>query len=92
MRDSLRSTPILRIDLREIGRLPLLPKGEEVALALRIQQGDEDAQMRHIHGNLRLVVKVAKGYEGRGLDLLDLISEGNIGLMKAAERFNLPGA
>jgi RNA polymerase primary sigma factor len=80
----------LRLYLREIGPVPLLTRAEEVALAKRIQQGDEAAREQMIKANLRLVVKIASQFDGYGLPLLDLISEGNLGLMKAAERFD-PG-
>ncbi len=73
--------------LYAIGQIPLASKEEEVALAHRIRKGDEEARMRLIKANLRLVVKIAHVYSNFGLPLLDLISEGNIGLMKAVERF-----
>ena len=73
--------------LREIGQVKLLTPEEEIALAERIQAGDKDAREQMIKANLRLVVKIARDYEGLGLPLLDLVSEGNIGLMKAVERF-----
>jgi RNA polymerase primary sigma factor len=73
---------------RELGRLPLLTAQEEVDLALRMRAGDEAARARLITSNLRLVVKMASSYTGRGLDLLDLVEEGNIGLMAAVERFD----
>jgi len=76
--------------LREIGRVKLLTRQEEIALATRIQQGDGEAREQMIRANLRLVVKIAQGYKGLGMPLLDLISEGNIGLMRAVERFD-PG-
>jgi RNA polymerase primary sigma factor len=72
---------------REIGRVKLLTRQEESELAERIKQGDPVARDRMIKANLRLVVKIARGYEGLGVPLLDLISEGNIGLMKAVERY-----
>ena len=72
--------------LKEIGRVPLLA-AEEAALARAAQAGDEDARRRLSEANLRLVVSVAKRYAGRGLPFLDLIQEGNLGLMKAAEKF-----
>ncbi len=78
----------IKLYLREIGRVPLLKPEEENALALRIQQGDVEAREKMIKANLRLVVKIAHDYEGLGLPLLDLINEGNIGLMKAVERFD----
>ena len=74
--------------LREIGQVKLLTPQEEIDLALRIQQGDKKAREEMIKANLRLVVKIARDYEGIGLPLMDLISEGNIGLMKAVERFD----
>jgi RNA polymerase primary sigma factor len=76
--------------LREIGQVPLLTPKEEIALAKRIKRGDKAAREHMIKANLRLVVKIARDYEGMGVPLLDLISEGNIGLMKGVERFN-PG-
>lgn len=74
--------------LREIGQVKLLTPQEEIALAIRIKQGDKKAREEMIKANLRLVVKIARDYEGIGLPLMDLISEGNIGLMKAVERFD----
>src|SRR5882762_1352987 len=78
----------LELYLREIGKVKLLTPQEEVALARRIRKGDEAAREHMIKANLRLVVKIARDYEGLGLPLLDLINEGNIGLMKGVERFN----
>jgi len=78
----------LKIYLNEIGKTPLLTIQEEIKLARRIQRGDEEARNHMIRANLRLVVKIAQDYSGLGLPLLDLISEGNIGLMKGVERFN----
>ena len=74
--------------LREIGQTPLLTPEEEIELAKRIKRGDRRARDQMIKANLRLVVKIARDYEGYGLPLLDLINEGNIGLMKGVERFN----
>jgi RNA polymerase primary sigma factor len=74
--------------LQEIGSIPLLTPEGEVALARRIQKGDSAARERMIQANLRLVVAIAKDYVNLGLPLLDLISEGNIGLMKAVDRFD----
>ncbi|HKS37050.1 MAG TPA: RNA polymerase sigma factor RpoD/SigA [Verrucomicrobiae bacterium] len=74
--------------LREIGQTPLLTVNEEVLLAKRIRKGDRKAREHMIKANLRLVVKIARDYEGYGLPLLDLINEGNIGLMKGVERFD----
>ena len=73
--------------LKEIGRVPLLTAQQEADLARAAQAGDEDARRRLSEANLRLVVSVAKRYAGRGLPFLDLIQEGNLGLMKAAEKF-----
>jgi RNA polymerase primary sigma factor len=78
----------LQLYLREIGQVKLLTPKEEIALARRIKRGDEQAREHMIKANLRLVVKIARDYEGMGLPLLDLISEGNIGLMKGVERFD----
>ena len=74
--------------LREIGQTKLITPEEEIVLAKRIAQGDEQAREHMIKANLRLVVKIARDYEEYGLPLLDLINEGNIGLMKAVERFD----
>ena len=78
----------IKLYLREIGQVPLLTIQEEIDLAARIKKGDKKAREHMIKANLRLVVKIAHDYEGFGLPLLDLISEGNIGLMKAVERFD----
>ena len=78
----------VRMYLKEIGRVPLLTAEEEVALAKRMEQGDEDAQKRLAEANLRLVVSIAKRYVGRGMLFLDLIQEGNLGLIKAVEKFD----
>jgi RNA polymerase primary sigma factor len=78
----------IRLYLREIGLVKLLTPQEEIELAARIKKGDKKAREHMIKANLRLVVKIARDYEGIGLPLLDLISEGNIGLMKAVERFD----
>jgi RNA polymerase primary sigma factor len=77
-----------RLYLREIGQIRLLTPAEEVALAKRIRKGDKKARDQMIKANLRLVVKIARDYEGCGLPLLDLINEGNIGLVKGVERFD----
>ncbi|WP_232710276.1 sigma-70 family RNA polymerase sigma factor [Mariprofundus aestuarium] len=74
--------------MREVSRYDLLTAQEEVACALAIAQGDETARQRMINANLRLVVKIARRYMGRGLPLSDLIEEGNIGLMRAVEKFD----
>jgi RNA polymerase primary sigma factor len=78
----------LQLYLREIGEVKLLTPDEEIALAKRIKKGDRLAREQMIKANLRLVVKIARDYSGLGLPLLDLINEGNIGLMKGVERFN----
>jgi RNA polymerase primary sigma factor len=78
----------IKLYLREIGQVKLLTPQEEIDLAARIKRGDKKAREQMIKANLRLVVKIARDYEGIGLPLLDLISEGNIGLMKAVERFD----
>lgn len=78
----------IKLYLQEIGKTPLLKPSEEVELAALIQQGDQKAREKMIKANLRLVVKIAHDYANFGLPLLDLISEGNIGLIKAVERFD----
>jgi RNA polymerase primary sigma factor len=78
----------IKLYLREIGKVELLSPEQEIELAARIKKGDKEARELMIKANLRLVVKIAREYEGLGLPLLDLISEGNIGLMKAVERFD----
>jgi len=78
----------IKLYLREIGQVKLLTPEQEIELADRIKKGDKKARELMIKANLRLVVKIARDYEGIGLPLLDLISEGNIGLMKAVERFD----
>lgn len=78
----------VRMYLKEIGRVPLLTADEEVSLALKIEQGDQEAKQRLAEANLRLVVSIAKRYVGRGMQFLDLIQEGNMGLMKAVEKFD----
>jgi RNA polymerase primary sigma factor len=78
----------IKIYLREIGQIPLLKPEDEIKLAARIKKGDKNARAKMIRANLRLVVKIAHDYSNLGLPLLDLISEGNIGLMKAVERFD----
>ena len=78
----------VRMYLKEIGRVPLLTAEEEVELAKRIEQGDEEAKRRLAEANLRLVVSIAKRYVGRGMLFLDLIQEGNMGLIKAVEKFD----
>ncbi|MDB4893893.1 MAG: rpoD [Firmicutes bacterium] len=78
----------VRMYLKEIGRVPLLSAEDEVQLAGRIEQGDEEAKRRLAEANLRLVVSIAKRYVGRGMLFLDLIQEGNLGLIKAVEKFD----
>lgn len=78
----------VRMYLKEIGRVPLLSAEEEVKLAIRIEDGDEEAKSRLAEANLRLVVSIAKRYVGRGMLFLDLIQEGNLGLIKAVEKFD----
>lgn len=78
----------VRMYLKEIGRVPLLNAEEEVNLALRIKEGDQEAKQQLAEANLRLVVSIAKRYVGRGMQFLDLIQEGNMGLMKAVEKFD----
>jgi RNA polymerase primary sigma factor len=82
------SNTAFRLYLREVGQTELLTAEEEVQLARRIKRGDKKARELMIKANLRLVVKIARGYEELGMPLLDLISEGNVGLMKAVERFD----
>ena len=78
----------VKVYLKEIGRVPLLSPEEEIDLAVRIKDGDEAAKKRLSEANLRLVVSIAKRYLGRGMQFLDLIQEGNLGLIKAVEKFD----
>ena len=78
----------VRMYLKEIGKVPLLSADEEIELAKRMSDGDEDAKKRLAEANLRLVVSIAKRYVGRGMLFLDLIQEGNLGLIKAVEKFD----
>lgn len=78
----------VRLYLREIGKIPLLSSEEELALAKRVVAGEKDAKDQMAEANMRLVVSIAKRYVGRGLDLLDLIQEGNTGLLRAVEKFD----
>ncbi len=78
----------VKVYLKDIGRVPLLTMEEEIDLAKRMQEGDEDAKRKLCEANLRLVVNIAKRYTGRGMLFLDLIQEGNLGLMKAVEKFD----
>ncbi len=78
----------VKVYLKEIGRVPLLTPDEEIDLAVRMAEGDERAKKRLSEANLRLVVSIAKRYVGRGMHFLDLIQEGNLGLIKAVEKFD----
>jgi RNA polymerase primary sigma factor len=78
----------VRMYLKEIGKVPLLTSAEEIKLAKRMERGDEEAKRRLIEANLRLVVSIAKKYVGRGMLFLDLIQEGNLGLIRAVEKFD----
>ena len=78
----------VRMYLKEIGRVPLLTADEEIEIAQRMEQGDEEAKKKLAEANLRLVVSIAKRYVGRGMLFLDLIQEGNLGLIKAVEKFD----
>ena len=78
----------VKVYLREIGRVPLLTSDEEIQLAVKIAEGDEKAKRRLAEANLRLVVSIAKKYVGRGMYFLDLIQEGNVGLIKAVDKFD----
>ena len=78
----------VKVYLKEIGRVPLLSSNEEIDLALKITHGDDAAKKRLTEANLRLVVSIAKKYVGRGMHFLDLIQEGNVGLIKAVEKFD----
>ena len=86
--DSFSTDDPVRMYLKEIGKVPLLTPEEEVALAERMADGDEEAKKRMTEANLRLVVSIAKRYVGRGMLFLDLIQEGNLGLIKAVEKFD----
>ena len=83
-----RDTPSLDKYLQEIGKVELISPDEEVSLARRIRTGDHDALARLVKANLRFVVSVAKQYQNQGMTLPDLINEGNLGLIKAAQRFD----
>jgi RNA polymerase primary sigma factor len=85
---AISTTDALQLFLNEAGRWPLLTKEEEVELAKLIERGDQEAKERMINSNLRLVVSIAKRYQGHGLSLLDLIQEGIIGLIRAVEKFD----
>ena len=86
--DSFSTDDPVRMYLKEIGKIPLLSPEEEVELAIKMSEGDEAAKQRMAEANLRLVVSIAKRYVGRGMLFLDLIQEGNLGLIKAVEKFD----
>lgn len=86
--DSVAIDDPVKVYLKEIGRVPLLTSDEEIDLAIRISKGDVAAKQRLSEANLRLVVSIAKRYLGRGMQFLDLIQEGNLGLIKAVEKFD----
>src|SRR6185437_7839981 len=82
------STDTLQLFLKDIGKVPLLTAAQEVELAKRIEAGDHSAKQAMVEANLRLVVSIAKRYRNQGLPFLDLIQEGTIGLVRAAEKFD----
>jgi len=86
--EQLPSLDSLQLYLRSIGQVPLLKRAQEVSLAKRMERGDTAAKQQMVEANLRLVVSIAKGYIGRGLNLLDLIQEGSLGLIRAVEKFD----
>ena len=86
--DSFSTDDPVRMYLKEIGKVPLLTPDEEIALAIQMSEGNEEAKHRMTEANLRLVVSIAKRYVGRGMLFLDLIQEGNLGLIKAVEKFD----
>ncbi len=86
--DGMATDDPVKMYLKEIGRVPLLNAAQEVELAKRIEMGEEEAKRQLAEANLRLVVSIAKRYVGRGMQLLDLIQEGNLGLIKAVEKFD----
>ena len=88
MADTFSTDDPVRMYLKEIGKVPLLSPEEERELAMKMAEGDEDAKRRMAEANLRLVVSIAKRYVGRGMLFLDLIQEGNLGLIKAVEKFD----
>ncbi len=88
MSDAIAIDDPVKIYLKEIGRVPLLTPEEEIELAQKMKDGDKDAKKRLAEANLRLVVSIAKRYGGRGMSFLDLIQEGNLGLIKAVEKFD----
>ncbi|HOB35165.1 MAG TPA: RNA polymerase sigma factor RpoD [Bacillota bacterium] len=86
--DGISVTDPVRMYLKEIGRVPLLTADEEIELAKAMEAGDENAKRQLVEANLRLVVSIAKRYVGRGMSFLDLIQEGNLGLMRAVDKFD----
>ena len=86
--DGISLSDPIRMYLKEIGKIPLLSTEEEIELAKRMEKGDEEARKKLAEANLRLVVSIAKRYAGRGMQFLDLIQEGNLGLIKAVEKFD----
>ena len=86
--DNMNLDDPVKLYLREIGRVPLLTSEEEIELAVKISEGDQQAKQRLTEANLRLVVSIAKKYVGRGMYFLDLIQEGNVGLIKAVDKFD----
>ena len=86
--DNMNLDDPVKLYLRELGRVPLLSSDEEIKLAVKISEGDEYAKQRLTEANLRLVVSIAKKYVGRGMYFLDLIQEGNVGLIKAVDKFD----
>lgn len=88
LKEEIEIDDALRMYLREIGDIPLLSPEEEIELAKRIERGSEEAKRKMIEANLRLVVSIAKKYVGQGMSLLDLIQEGNFGLIRAVEKFD----
>ena len=86
--ENVKVTDNVKMYLKDIGKYGLLDSEQEKQVAIRIEQGDEDAKEELLHANLRLVVSIAKHYIGRGMPLLDLIQEGNLGLMKAVEKYD----
>ena len=88
MSTNLNTSDPIKMYLKEIGKFPLLTREEEISLAKQIEDGDEEAKSKLAEGNLRLVVSIAKNHIGGDMSFLDLIQEGNIGLMKAVERYD----
>ena len=86
--DAIRVDDPVRMYLKEIGKIPLLTQEEELEIARRMAEGDEKAKQQMTEANLRLVVSIAKRYVGRGMQLLDLVQEGNLGLLKAVDKFD----